>query len=137
MPESKTRDLRRAYYSCISYTDAQIGCVIKELETQGFADNTIIVMWGDHGWQLGEHNEWCKQTNFEDAVHVLFLIHVPGVTDEGKRSKALVELIDIFPTLTELSGLQTPKLCPEGKHNTLTCVEGTSVGSLIQNPDQP
>ena len=137
MPESKAKDLRRAYYSCISYTDAQIGRVVKELETQGFADNTIIVMWADHGWQLGEHNEWCKHTNFEDAVHVPFLIHVPGVTDEGKRSKALVELIDIFPTLTELSGLQTPDICPEGKHNMLTCVEGTSVASLIQNPDQP
>ena len=137
LPESKTRELRRAYYSCISYTDAQIGRVVKELEAQGFADNTIIVMWGDHGWQLGEHNEWCKHTNFEDAVHVPFLIHVPGVTDEGKRSKALVELIDIFPTLTELSGLQTPEICPEGKHNMLTCVEGTSIASLIRNPDQP
>ena len=103
------RELRRAYYSCISFTDAQIGKVIKELDNQGFADNTIIVLWSDHGWQLGEHNEWCKHTNFEDAVHVPFLLHVPGMTDKGMRSKALVELVDIFPSITELAGIHKVK----------------------------
>ena len=136
IPDSIARELRRAYYSCISYTDAQIGKVVKQLEAQGFADDTVIVIWGDHGWQLGEHNEWCKHTNFEDVVHVPFLLHVPGITDKGMRTKALVELIDIFPSLTELVGIETPPLCPEGKQNVLACVEGSSFVPLLHTPDQ-
>ena len=136
MPDSKARELRRAYYSCVSFIDAQIGMVIKELEAQGFADDTIIVVWGDHGWQLGEHNHWCKFTNFEDGTHVPFMIRVPGVTDQGMRTKALVELIDIFPSLSELAGLEVPPLCPEGNKKLLTCVEGSSVVPLLKDPNQ-
>ena len=99
----EAQTLRRAYYACVSFTDAQVGKVIAELEAQGFANDTIIVMWADHGWQLGEHNLWGKFTNLEDGTHVPFLLRVPGVTDAGMRSKALVELIDIFPTLAELT----------------------------------
>ena len=135
LSDSVTRQLRRAYYSCVSFVDAQVGKVIKELEDQGLANNTIIVFLGDHGWQLGEHNEWCKQTNFEDTTHVPFMLHVPGVTDKGMRSKALVELIDIFPSLTELAGIKQPPLCPEDNRNLLACVEGTSVVPLLKNPD--
>ena len=132
--EAKT--LRKAYYACVSYTDAQVGRVIKELEAQGFAEDTIVVLWADHGWQLGEHNLWGKFTNLEDGTHVPFMIQVPGVTDKGMRTNAIVELIDIFPTLTDLTGLKTPPLCPEGKHNLLTCVEGVSIAPLIDNPNQ-
>ena len=135
MPNSKARELRRAYYACISYTDAQIGKVLAELETQGFADDTVIVLWADHGWQLGEHNHWCKFTNFEDATHVPFMIRVPGVTDQGMRTKALVELIDIFPSVTELAGLEVPPQCPEDNKKLLTCVEGSSVAPLLKNPN--
>ena len=135
IPEEYSRVLRRAYYSCISYTDAQIGKVVKELENLGLANDTIIVLWADHGWQLGEHNHWCKHTNFEDATHVPFMIRVPGVTDNGLRTKALVELIDIFPTITELAGLDVPPVCT-GDETQLTCVEGTSVTPLLQNPQQ-
>ena len=131
-----TRELRRAYYSCVSYTDAQIGRVIKELVMQGFSDDTIIVLWADHGWQLGEHNEWCKHTNFEDATHVPFLLHVPSITDGGMKTQGFVELIDIFPTLAELAGLEIPPLCPEGNHKLLTCVEGSSVVPLLKDPNQ-
>ena len=133
MPDEKARELRRAYYSCISYTDAQVGKVLQELKAQNFDDNTIIVLWGDHGWQLGEHNEWEKYTNFEDAVHIPFILRVPGVTDKGMRSDALVELIDIFPSLTELASLDVPPLCGED-NNLLTCVEGTSVVPLLKDP---
>jgi arylsulfatase A-like enzyme len=138
MPDSKARELRRAYYACISYTDAQIGKVLAELETEGFAEDTVIVLWADHGWQLGEHNHWCKFTNFEDATHVPFMIRVPGVTDQGMRTKALVELIDIFLSMhvTELAGLEVPPQCPEDKKKLLTCVEGSSVASLLENPDR-
>ena len=133
-----TRVLRRAYYACVSQSDAQVGKVIDAMESLGLADNTIIVLWGDHGWQLGEHNHWCKQTNFEDATRVPFMVKVPGVTDGGKRTKALVELIDIFPTLTELAGLPVPPLCPAGpnKNQPLVCVEGTSLTPLFKDPDQ-
>ena len=135
--EEYSQILRRAYYACISYTDAQVGRVIKQLEELGFADDTIIVLWADHGWQLGEHNHWTKHTNFEDATHVPFMIHVPGVTDKGIRTKALVELIDIFPSITELAGLEVPPMCPEEDNKLLACVEGTSVTPLIKNPDRP
>ena len=97
IPDDYTQVLRRAYYSCVSHADAQVGKVVSALESMGFADDTIIVFWADHGWQLGEHNHWCKMTNFEDATRVPFMIRVPGVTDGGKRTKSLVELIDIFP----------------------------------------
>ena len=134
MPDEQTRLLRKAYYACVSYTDAQVGRVVKELETQGFADDTVIVLWADHGWQLGEHNEWAKFTNFEDAVHVPFMIRVPGVTDKGMRTQALVELIDIFPSMTELAGVDVPKMCTEDKNDVLTCVEGSSVAPLLKDP---
>ena len=132
----EAQTLRRAYYACVSFTDAQVGKVIAELEAQGFANDTIIVLWADHGWQLGEHNMWGKFTNLEDGTHVPFLLRVPGVTDAGMRSKALVELIDIFPTLTELTGLQVPPMCPPNNKDLLTCVEGNSVVPLLKNPDQ-
>ena len=135
--EEYSRVLRRAYYACVSYTDAQVGRIMKELEELGFADDTIIVLWADHGWQLGEHNHWTKHTNFEDATHVPFMIHVPGVTDKGIRTKALVELIDIFPSITELAGLEVPPMCPEEDNKLLACVEGVSVTPLIKNPNQP
>ena len=138
IPENYTRVLRRAYYSCVSHADAQVGKVIDEMESMGFADDTIIVLWGDHGWQLGEHNHWCKMTNFEDGTRVPFILKVPGVTDGGKRTKALVELIDIFPTLTELAGLPVPPLCPADPNAKppLTCVEGTSLTPLLHDPNQ-
>ena len=136
IPDSKARELRRAYYACISYVDAQVGKLIDELEAQQFFNDTIIVLWGDHGWHLGEHNQWAKFTNFEDATHVPFMIRVPGVTDEGMRTKALVELIDMFPSLTELAGVPKPLVCPEGNHDILACVEGTSFLPLFKDPSQ-
>ena len=134
MPENYTRVLRRSYYSCISQTDALVGRVIDAMESMGFADDTIIVFWGDHGWQLGEHNTWCKMTNYEDGTRVPFIIKVPGVTDGGMRTKSVVELIDIFPTLTELAGLPVPPLCPADTKQPLVCVEGTSLTPLLKDP---
>lgn len=107
-----------------------------ELENQGLADNTIIVLWADHGWKLGEHDMWAKHANFEDDTHVPFTIRVPGMTDSGMRTDALVELIDIFPSLTELAGLTVPPLCPKDKKKLLACVEGSSVVPLLRDPKQ-
>ncbi len=125
--------LRRAYYAAISYTDAQIGRVLDELEAQGLASNTIIVLWGDHGFKLGELNMWSKFTNMEYDTRVPFLLRVPGVTDSGMRTQALVELVDIFPSLTELAGIPVPPVCPEDNEDLLACVEGTSVVPLLED----
>ena len=134
--DSDSKLLRRGYHAAQSYTDAQIGRLLAELDNQGLADNTIIVLWADHGWKLGEHNMWTKHTNFEDDTHVPFILSVPGVTDSGMRTDALVELIDIFPTLTELAGLDSPPLCPEDNKDLLACVEGFSLVPLLKNPKQ-
>ena len=131
-----TRELRRGYYACVSYIDAQVGRIVTELESQGFGNDTVIVFWGDHGWQLGEHNEWSKNTNFEDATRVPFMIRVPGVTDSGIRTSALVELIDIFPSLTELAGIDVPPMCNQNSGKSIACVEGTSVVPLLKDPNR-
>lgn len=136
LPERKIRELRRAYYSCISYTDAQIGRVIDELHAQELDNDTVIVLWADHGWQLGEHNEWGKNTNFEDATRVPFMIHVPGVTDSGMHTDALVELVDIFPSITEIAGIEKPPLCNGNDKPSIACVEGSSVAPLLKDPNQ-
>ena len=136
IPDDYTRVLRRAYYACVSYSDTLVGKVVGELEAQGFADDTIIILWADHGYQLGEHNHWEKQTNFETATHVPFMIKIPGVTNNGMRTKAIVELIDIFPSITELAGLDVPPMCPEQDNKLLACVEGISVTPLLKNPNQ-
>ena len=105
-----------------------------ELENQGLADNTIIVLWADHGWKLGEHNMWTKFTNMEDDTHVPFMIRIPGVTNSGMCTDALIELIDIFPSLTKLAGLPVPPLCPEDNKDLLACVEGSSIAPLLKDP---
>ena len=133
--DSVARELRRAYYACISYTDAQVGRVLQELENLDFADDTIIILWADHGWQLGEHNIWSKFTNFEDGTRVPFMIHVPGVTDKGVITKSFVELIDIFPSLTDLAGIDVPPMCTENSPKSIACVEGSSVAPLLKDPD--
>jgi iduronate 2-sulfatase len=102
------RLLIHGYHAAVSYVDAQIGRVLEELDRLGLAPNTIVVLWGDHGWHLGDHGMWCKHTNFEQANRVPFLIVAPGVTPAGKRTRALTESVDLYPTLCELAGLPVP-----------------------------
>lgn len=123
MTQEQQKLLIRAYYAAASYTDAQIGKVIDELGRLGLRDKTIIVLWGDHGWQLGEHDEWCKQTNFEEATHAPLIISAPGQKNAGAKTEALAEFVDIYPTLCELAGL--PK--PSG-------LEGTSLVPAMRDP---
>jgi len=125
MPDDQARELRRAYYAAASYTDAQIGRVIDELDRLGLRDNTVIVLWGDHGWQLGEHTEWCKHTNFEVATRSPLIISAPGMKG-GVRTERFAEFVDIYPTLCDLCGLPMP----EG-------LEGTSLKPLMANPTRP
>lgn len=127
VPDEKARELIRAYHAASSYTDAQIGRVLAELDRLGLRDKTIIILWGDHGWQLGEHNLWCKHTNFELAARAPLIISVPGMKNAGKKTEALVEFVDIYPTLLELCGFDS---------KTESGLEGTSFVPLLENPQQ-
>jgi iduronate 2-sulfatase len=102
--EDKQRELIHGYYACISYIDAQIGKLVDALKANGLDQNTIIVIWGDHGWHLGDHSLWCKHSNFEQAARAPLIINVPGLTN-GKNYKQPAEFVDIYPTLCELNGL--------------------------------
>ena len=107
--EEKTqRDLIHAYYACVSYMDAQLGRVLDELDRLGLAQNTLIVLWGDHGWHLGDHGYWTKHTNYEQANRIPLVIVAPGVAKAGAATKQLAETVDIFTTLAALAGLPAP-----------------------------
>ncbi|MBK1879005.1 sulfatase [Pelagicoccus mobilis] len=99
----------QAYHACISFIDAQIGLVLDALEETGKADNTIVVLISDHGYHLGDHFMWGKVTLFEICARVPMLVRAPGITRPGSKSEGLVELLDIFPTLTEICGLEDPE----------------------------
>ena len=133
--DPKIKELRRAYYAAVSYADQQLGRVIQELHLLGLADNTIIVFLGDHGWQLGEHSEWTKETNFEIAHRVPLMLHIPGVIDSYMASDKLVELVDIFPTLVEAAGFDPMSKCPSYSRNVSLCREGSSLLNLVSNPE--
>ncbi len=126
IPESKQREMIRAYFACASYIDALVGSVIGELERLGMRDDTVICLWGDHGWHLGENSIWGKMTNFERAVHSPLIISAPHQGRRGARTSALVEFVDIYPTLCEICGLPLPEI-----------LEGTSLVPLMESPDRP
>lgn len=98
-------NLTRGYAACVSYVDAQVGRILGELDRLGLRDNTVIVFWGDHGFHLGENATWGKTTNFEMGTRVPLIVSAPGMKSAGQPSKALVELVDLYPTLSELAGL--------------------------------
>ena len=137
LPDGKVKEMRRAYYSALSYVDYLVGVVIGELEALGLANSTVISFWGDHGWQLGEHGEWCKHTNFELSTHAPMMVRVPGLTDAGLVSDRLTEFVDLFPTLAEAAGLPAVPLCPEQSGNVSTCTEGISFLPLAKEPTRP
>ena len=130
VPEQETglydQDLKRklihGYYASMSYMDAQLGRVIDELERLGLDDNTIIVLWGDHGWHLGDHGAWTKHTNFEQATRIPIMYVAPGVAKEGVKSGQLTETVDIYPTLVELAGLDKPEVPQPFDGNSLVPV---------------
>ncbi|XP_046555768.1 iduronate 2-sulfatase-like [Haliotis rubra] len=134
-PKNLTLIMRRAYYSSISFTDYNVGRVVQELENLGLANDTIVSFWGDHGWQLGEHCEWQKETVFELAARAPMMVKVPGLTDNGIVTSQLVEFVDLFPTLVDLAGLPKMKLCPENSSQILLCTEGKSFVPLFKNPN--
>ena len=125
LPDEMALEMIRGYHACVSFTDAQIGRVLDELERLDLAKNTIVILWGDHGWNLAEHTLWCKHSCYETSMRVPLLLRVPGQMG-GQRTRALTELIDVYPTLCELAGVPLPD------H-----VQGRSLAPLLKNPDQP
>lgn len=125
LPDEMALELIRGYHACVSFTDAQIGRVLEELERLDLAKNTIVILWGDHGWNLAEHTLWCKHSCYETSMRVPLLLRVPG-QEGGWRTRALAELIDVYPTLCELAGVPIPE------H-----VQGRSLVPLLQDPNQP
>lgn len=121
-----SRTLKHAYLASTSYVDAQIGMLLQALEDANIRDNTIIVVWGDHGWHLGDMGVWGKATNYEVATRVPLMIWTPNMPIHGAKTDALVELVDIYPTLCELAKVPLPK------H-----LEGQSFVPLLQQPDRP
>lgn len=105
--EETARNLIRGYHACVSFIDAQVGRLLDELDRLGIADDTIIVLWGDHGWQLGEHGFWCKHTNFEVATRTPLLVVAPGMPGE-RVCRRMVEYVDIYPTVCDLAGVPLP-----------------------------
>lgn len=107
LDKEKRREALRAYYASISFMDAQVGRLLDALQKLGLADNTIVVFWSDHGYNVGQHGQWMKQSLFEHAARTPLIISVPGMT-KGKPSGRTVELLDVYPTLADLCGLEAP-----------------------------
>jgi arylsulfatase A-like enzyme len=122
--EDEARRLRHAYSACVSYVDAQIGRVLDEVDRLGLSDNTIIVLWGDHGWHLGEHGVWGKHTLHDVALHSPLIVRVPNMTAPGTATDALVESVDIFPTLAKICRLPAP-----------ADLDGASFAEVLSNPE--
>jgi arylsulfatase A-like enzyme len=126
IPDEMALNLIRGYRACVSFMDAQLGRVLDELDALGLADSTIVIVWGDHGYHLGEHGLFTKMTNFELGTHVPLIVRVPGQKTAGQKTRALVELVDLYPTLAELAGLPLP-----------AHLEGTSFAPLLAEPARP
>ncbi|XP_077983838.1 iduronate 2-sulfatase-like [Glandiceps talaboti] len=183
VPDEFQLKIRQSYYASTTYVDSELGKVLSHLDQLGFANDTVVVVFGDHGWSLGEHQEFEKYQNFETTTRVPMIVYVPGLTDKGLKPKPsgekfpfidplkhgpklpdshqndkdlkpkkydpkrdyvepqksgyasehFVELVDIFPTLSELAGLEIPKTCPENPFKVDFCTEGTSFVPVIEN----
>jgi arylsulfatase A-like enzyme len=120
------RSLRHGYYACVSYIDAQIGRVLQALDDLELRENTIVILWGDHGWHLGEHNFWGKHNLMNLATNSPMIIAGPGVR-EGQKTDRLVEFVDIYPSLCDMAGISTVN----------TELQGTSFKPLLNTPDIP
>ena len=128
IPEDTQRTLIHGYYAAMSYMDAQLGRVLDELDRLDLATNTLIVLWGDHGWHLGDHGIWCKHTNYEQATRIPLIVVAPEVAKAGAKTSALVETVDLYPTLCELAGLPAPK--------DLQSLDGESFVRVLKNPSR-
>ena len=124
--EDEGRTLKHGYWAAVSYVDAQIGKVLDEYRRLGLDENTIVVLWSDHGWQLGDYGIWGKYTNYEWALRSPLMIRTPGMAQPGKPARGIVETIDVYPTLADLCNLAAPADLP-----------GASLRPLIEDPSCP
>jgi iduronate 2-sulfatase len=119
-------EVRKHYAACVSYADAQIGKILNRLKSIRVWEHTIVVLWGDHGWHLGEHAIWGKHALFEESLRSPLIIRYPGIPRPGEATHSVVETLDVFPTLCELTGLPRPDF-----------VQGVSLKSILENPESP
>jgi len=120
--DAYARTLRHAYFACVSYVDEQIGKLLDELERLGLSDNTIVVVWGDHGWHLGDFRIWGKHTMYEWALRSTLIVKYPKIKGKGE-CRQVVSSVDLYPTLMELCGIQTGYL-----------LDGRSIVPLLNKP---
>ena len=125
MPKAEGDQLRHGYLAAISFVDGMVGQLLDKLSALDLDKNTVVVIWGDHGFKLGDHGGWSKHSNVELDIHIPLMIRVPGMKASGKRTKALVETVDIYPTLMDVAGLDQP-------HE----LEGISLLPLTNEPNQ-
>ncbi|XP_075212535.1 iduronate 2-sulfatase isoform X2 [Lycorma delicatula] len=137
IPDSWAKLIIQSYYAAVSYVDDLIGQLVLTLQKEDLYEDTIIVLIGDHGWSLGEHSEWSKFSNFEVAVNVPFMINVPQYRNINRKNQmysySLVELVDLFPTLVQLAGLEPVPECPVISRDIKLCTEGVSLVPLIDS----
>ena len=126
MPEAEADKLRHGYLATISFVDSLVGQLLDKLSALDLDKNTVVVVWGDHGFKLGDHGGWSKHSNVELDIHIPLIIRVPGISEPGSRTKALVETVDIYPTLIDVAGLDQPH-----------ALEGVSLTPLMGQPDRP
>lgn len=132
------RRARQAYWAALSFSDDNVGAIVNAAKEAGFYDNSVIVLWGDHGYQLGENDQWSKVSNFEQAVRIPLLLRAPGqgfAASRGRRTSALWEAVDLLPTLTELAMGQVPPSCPRvlnASRATISCTDGRSAAPLLR-----
>ncbi|KAM4555558.1 iduronate 2-sulfatase isoform 2-T2 [Odontesthes bonariensis] len=160
IPKDFQLRIRQHYYAAVSYMDAQVGRLLSALDDLGLANSTLIVFTSDHGWSLGEHGEWAKYSNFDVTTHVPLIMFIPGVKaglnwpgesnfpliDVLRRShhgfmkakviRNMVELVDIFPTVSFLAGLKEPKSCPERSFQVELCTEGDNLAYRYQHRER-
>jgi iduronate 2-sulfatase len=121
LPVATQKELIHGYYAAVSYADAQVGILLNTLDSLDLSKNTIIVLWGDHGWHLGDHNLWCKHSNYEQATRSPLIFSAPHI--KASATSSLSEFVDVFPTLCNLAGIPVP-----------AHLEGKSLVPLMQNP---
>lgn len=125
LSDDLARTLVHGYYASLSYSDAQVGKVLDELDRLGMAENTIVVLWGDHGYNLREHGLWNKHCNFETSLHIPLIIRAPGM-ETGQKISSIVETVDLYPTISKLAGLSLP----DNKGQ----LDGKSLVPLLKDP---
>jgi arylsulfatase A-like enzyme len=123
--ETEWKYMVQSYLACINYVDTQIGLLLEALKNNPRARNTVIVLTGDHGWNLGEKEHWCKAALWRDTTRVPYIVVVPGVTKEGSVSNQPISLVDTFPTLCDLVGINKPDHI-EGKSILPSLVDPTA-----------